>query len=260
MNPFDPTQHPRGNQSTGHAGQFAAKTQTSSEVSLTTLEQEREAFRQHRRESYRDAFVHARSQLDSARNAYTGVLLTEMHPDIRSVSVSHDHNGNVTSITAYRTAGRNERHIVAQADTPAAFFDRIGITDAEERRFLANSPMFMGAQDMVQKMFTVSVDRAPGENSIRTQESTILDASQSTGSEIVFPDEQRLSITAWMGRDASPVIAIDTGWGEQGTGNVRVAMNDNDIFNCNPETDEYSGDEEKYRHLCEVAGVDPDDS
>ena len=34
MSTFDPTQHPRGNQTTGHAGQFAAKTQTSSEVGI----------------------------------------------------------------------------------------------------------------------------------------------------------------------------------------------------------------------------------
>lgn len=34
MNTFDPTQHPRGNQTTGHAGQFATKAQTSSEIGL----------------------------------------------------------------------------------------------------------------------------------------------------------------------------------------------------------------------------------
>ncbi|WP_028245374.1 hypothetical protein [Pseudoclavibacter soli] len=35
MSTFDPTQHPRGNATTGHAGQFATKQQTSSDVSLS---------------------------------------------------------------------------------------------------------------------------------------------------------------------------------------------------------------------------------
>lgn len=34
MNTFDPAQHPRGNQTTGHAGQFAAKAQSDAEVGL----------------------------------------------------------------------------------------------------------------------------------------------------------------------------------------------------------------------------------
>ncbi|KAB1661676.1 hypothetical protein F8O07_07160 [Pseudoclavibacter sp. CFCC 13796] len=34
MNAFDPSQHPRGNQSTGHAGQFAAKPQSASEINI----------------------------------------------------------------------------------------------------------------------------------------------------------------------------------------------------------------------------------
>lgn len=36
MSTFDPTQHPRGNTVTGHAGQFATKQQTGAEVSLGT--------------------------------------------------------------------------------------------------------------------------------------------------------------------------------------------------------------------------------
>ncbi|KAB1661680.1 hypothetical protein F8O07_07180 [Pseudoclavibacter sp. CFCC 13796] len=36
MSAFDPTQHPRGNQSTGHGGQFAVKAQSGSEISLGT--------------------------------------------------------------------------------------------------------------------------------------------------------------------------------------------------------------------------------
>ncbi|KAB1661679.1 hypothetical protein F8O07_07175 [Pseudoclavibacter sp. CFCC 13796] len=34
MSTFDPTQHPRGNQATGHAGQFAAKPQSASEIAI----------------------------------------------------------------------------------------------------------------------------------------------------------------------------------------------------------------------------------
>lgn len=36
MSTFDPTQHPRGNTLTGHAGQFATKQQTSAEIDLGT--------------------------------------------------------------------------------------------------------------------------------------------------------------------------------------------------------------------------------
>ncbi|WP_028245379.1 hypothetical protein [Pseudoclavibacter soli] len=36
MSTFDPTQHPRGNSVTGHAGQFATKQQTSADVTLET--------------------------------------------------------------------------------------------------------------------------------------------------------------------------------------------------------------------------------
>lgn len=34
MSTFDPSQHPRGNQATGHAGQFADKAQSGAEVGL----------------------------------------------------------------------------------------------------------------------------------------------------------------------------------------------------------------------------------
>lgn len=34
MSAFDPTQHPRGNSRTGHAGQFAAKHQSGAEITL----------------------------------------------------------------------------------------------------------------------------------------------------------------------------------------------------------------------------------
>ncbi|KAB1661674.1 hypothetical protein F8O07_07150 [Pseudoclavibacter sp. CFCC 13796] len=40
MSTFDPTQHPRGNQATGHAGQFAAKAQSASEIGLTRADRE----------------------------------------------------------------------------------------------------------------------------------------------------------------------------------------------------------------------------
>ncbi|WP_028245381.1 hypothetical protein [Pseudoclavibacter soli] len=41
MSSFDPTQHPRGNTLTGHAGQFATKEQTNPEIGLDFLSEER---------------------------------------------------------------------------------------------------------------------------------------------------------------------------------------------------------------------------
>lgn len=40
MSTFDPTQHPRGNAATGHAGQFATKQQTGAEVGLDASTQQ----------------------------------------------------------------------------------------------------------------------------------------------------------------------------------------------------------------------------
>lgn len=105
MSTFDPTQHPRGNAVTGHAGQFAIKQQTGAE---TTLSAPDFSFITHRDHGKYAQFVadarraaRAAAVSEAAENAARTVTA---HPDARSIRVHTTEDGGVSSWVEVRDA------------------------------------------------------------------------------------------------------------------------------------------------------------
>ena len=259
MNAFDPAQHPRGNASTGHSGQFARKEQTVSEVSLGPAERERLQYGKTARDAYREAFGRARNAAGAAHCAYLNSVLTQKHPDLRCLVVDRDEQGKLTRASVY-TSAMPSSSPVATAGTTLQLLDQLGVTDQRERADLVDSYLFKPSVTGRTAITNITApgDNPPGDTMADTDTVRLLNPQQSTGTDITFPDGQQLSVTAWTGVDGSPVISVETGYGDTRGGNVRIALNDANVFNANPETDVYEDHSDQYEHACRVAGLDPD--